>query len=110
MLSSQVRGDCQRPSLAFISTKYLISKLHCNIINKVMDIFTTGLVVLFVMTAIFYIVLFSFIYYWHLKKITFVVVPVFFTFEFFIAGFLIISIISIVVNFLPELLTVTKWQ
>ncbi len=66
-----------------------------------MDIFTTGIIVLFAMTAIFYIVLFSFIYYWHLKKITFVVVPVFFTFEFFITGFFIVSIVSIILNYLP---------
>ena len=69
-----------------------------------MDIFTTGIIVLFVMTAIFYIVLFSFIYYWHLKKITFVVVPVIFTFEFFVTGVFIVCIVSIILNFLPELI------
>ena len=68
-----------------------------------MDIFNIGLIVLFVMTAIFYIVLFSFVYYWHFKKITFVVVPMFFTFEFFIIGFFIISIVSIIINYLPEI-------
>jgi len=66
-----------------------------------MDIFTTGIVVLFVATAIFYIVLFSFIYYWHLTKITYVVVPVFFTFEFFITGFFIVSIVAIILNYVP---------
>ena len=68
-----------------------------------MDIFTTGLIVLFAMTAIFYIVLFSFIFYWHLRNITFVVVPVFFTFEFFIMGFFVVSIVSIILNYLPDL-------
>jgi len=68
-----------------------------------MDIFTTGIVVLFVMTAIFYIVTFSFIFYWHLKKVTFVVVPMIFTFEFFISGFLVVSIVSIILNYLPVL-------
>lgn len=69
-----------------------------------MDVFTTGLIVLFVMTAIFYIVFFSFIYYWHFKKVTYIVVPVIFTFEFFAVGFLIVSIVSIILKFLPELI------
>ncbi len=68
-----------------------------------MDIFTTGLIVLFAATAIFYIVLFSFIYYWHLTKITFFVVPVFFAFEFFISGFFVVCIASIILNYLPVL-------
>jgi len=66
-----------------------------------MDVFTTGLIVLFVMTAIFYIVIFSFIFYWHLKKVSFVVVPVIFAFEFFATGFLVVSIVSIILNYLP---------
>ncbi|MGA2417770.1 MAG: hypothetical protein ABSF55_00825 [Candidatus Staskawiczbacteria bacterium] len=72
-----------------------------------MDVFTTGLIVLFVMAAIFYIVLFSFIFYWHLKKISFVVVPVIFAFEFLIIGFFIISIVSIIIQFLPDIIRVS---
>lgn len=68
-----------------------------------MDAFIIGLIVLFAMTAIFYIVLFSFIFYWHLKKISFVVVPAIFTFEFLIVGFLVISIVSIIIKYLPLL-------
>jgi len=68
------------------------------------DIFLTGLITLFVASAVFYAVLFSFIFYWHLKKITFVVVPVIFTFEFFIAGFFIVSIVSIILNYVPGLI------
>lgn len=68
-----------------------------------MDVFTTGLIVLLVMTAIFYIVLFSFIYYWHLRKISFVVVPAVFTFEFLIAGFFVVAIVSIIIKYVPEL-------
>lgn len=71
-----------------------------------MGIFLTGLVVLFVMTAIFYIVIFSFFYYWHLKKISFVVVPVIFAFEFLILGFLVVSIVSIILQYLPDLIRV----
>lgn len=69
-----------------------------------MDVFTIGLIILFIMTAIFYIVLFSFIFYWHLKKITFVIVPIIFTFEFFVMGFLVISIVSIIIQYLPDVI------
>lgn len=68
-----------------------------------MDVFTVGLITLFISTIVFYIVLFSFIFYWHLKKITFVVVPIIFTFEFFATGFLIVAIVSIVFQYLPVL-------
>jgi hypothetical protein len=73
-----------------------------------MDIFITLLIALFLATAIYYIVFFSLCYYWHNAKTTFVVVPIIYTFDFFVIGFLIISIISIVVNFLPEI--ITTWQ
>jgi hypothetical protein len=76
--------------------------------NILMDIFTTGLIVLFAMTAIFYIVLFSFIYYWHLTKISFIVVPMFFTFDFFAIGFLVISIVAIILNYLPVIIRFFK--
>ena len=69
-----------------------------------MEIFTTLLIVLFIATAIFYIIFFSFIYYWHLKKTSFVVVPAIFTFEFFLTGFLIVAIVSLVLNYAPYLL------
>ena len=69
-----------------------------------MDVFITSLITLFVMTAIFYIVIFSFIYYWHLKKITFIVLPLVFAFEFFVMGFFTISIVTIIIKYLPELI------
>jgi len=75
-----------------------------------MDIFSLLFIVLLIATAIYYIVFFSFIYYWHQKIATVIIVPMIFTFEFFIIGFLIISIASIVVTFLPEILTIIKWQ
>ena len=68
-----------------------------------MDVFTVGLIVLAVMTAIFYIVLFSFIFYWHLVKTSFLVVPMIFAFEFFVIGFFIVAIVSIILNYLPIL-------
>ena len=69
-----------------------------------MGVFSVGLIVLFVMTAIFYIVLFSFIFYWHLAKVSFFVVPLVFAFEFFATGFLIVSIASIILNYLPVII------
>ena len=66
-----------------------------------MDIFFILLIELFIATVIFYIVFFSFIYYWHLVKISYVIVPLIFAFEFFTAGFFIISLITIVVKYLP---------
>lgn len=69
-----------------------------------MDIFNTLLIFLFILTAIYYIVFFSLTYYWHEKKTTFVVVPAIYTFEFFVVGFLIISIVSIILNFFPNIL------
>ena len=69
-----------------------------------MDVFITGLIVLFTVTAIFYIVLFSFIFYWHLKRISYVVIPMIFAFEFFVMGFFVVSIVSIILNYLPDLI------
>jgi hypothetical protein len=74
-----------------------------------MDIFSILLIVLFIATAIYYVVFFALTYYWHESKLTFVILPMAYTFEFFIIGFLIISIISIIFNFFPELYTIL-WQ
>jgi hypothetical protein len=69
-----------------------------------MDVFTIGLIVLFAFTAVFYIVFFSFIYYWHQVKVSFVVLPIVFTFEFFLMGFFTVVIVSIIINYLPVLI------
>ena len=71
-----------------------------------MDIFTTGLIVLFLMTVLFFIVLFSFIFYWHLVDISYLVVPVIFTFEFFVMGFFVVSLVSIILKYLPDAIRV----
>ncbi|HQK63976.1 MAG TPA: hypothetical protein PLF16_02400 [Candidatus Staskawiczbacteria bacterium] len=77
-----------------------------------MDIFLTLLVVLFVFTAIFYVVYFSLTYYWHQTKMSFLVLPALATFEFFLIGFLVISLISILVNFMSQIsgAGVSVWQ
>jgi len=69
-----------------------------------MDVFNVGMITLYATTAVFFVVLFSFIFYWHLKKVTFLVVPLIFTFEFFIMGFLAVAIVSIVLHYLPILI------
>ena len=74
-----------------------------------MDVFMVGLIVLFVATAIFFIVLFSFIYYWHLVKVTYWVVPAVFTFEFFAISFLVVSLIAIILNYLPDIIRLSGY-
>jgi len=71
-----------------------------------MDFFTTGIITLLISAIVFYIILFSFIYYWHLKKISFIVLPVIFAFEFFLTGFLIVAIVSIILQYFPDLIRV----
>ena len=68
-----------------------------------MSYFFLGFIVLSVLTVIFYIVFFSLIYYWHEKKATFVIVPLLYTFKFFLTGFLLISLISIFLQYLPDI-------
>jgi hypothetical protein len=72
-----------------------------------MEIFTVGIITLFAITVLFYIVLFSFIYYWHLTKITFIVLPVVFTFEFFAICFFIVCLVSIAFTYIPVIINVT---
>ena len=72
-----------------------------------MDVFTVGIITLFAASAVFYIVFFSFIYYWHLVKISYIVMPVIFTFEFFAMGFFVVSIVSIIIQYLPQLIKIS---
>lgn len=60
---------------------------------------------LLVATLIYYLIFAGFIWYWHEKKITVLVVPLLFTFEFFLFGFLIISLIAVVIQYAPEALS-----
>ena len=66
-----------------------------------MTYFFIGVNILFVATLIFYIVFLSLVYYWHNTKTTVVVVPLIFTFEFFLIGFLVVSIVSILLEYVP---------
>ncbi|OGZ71720.1 MAG: hypothetical protein A2904_02065 [Candidatus Staskawiczbacteria bacterium RIFCSPLOWO2_01_FULL_33_9] len=69
-----------------------------------MTYFFIGVNILFVATLIFYIVFLSLVYYWHNTKTTVVVVPLIFTFEFFLIGFLVVSIVSILFEYVPIIL------
>jgi hypothetical protein len=69
-----------------------------------MSYFFIGLYILLGLTAIYYVVFFALLYYWHEKKATFVVVPIIFTFYFFSIGFLVISIASLAIQYLPNFL------
>lgn len=70
-----------------------------------MSYFFFGTIILLVTTLIFYVVFVSLIYYWREKNLSVVVIPLLFTFEFFVIGFLIVSLISILFQFLPDIVT-----
>jgi len=70
-----------------------------------MDIFSLLLIILFIATAIFYVVFFSFVYYWHAVKMTYIIVPLLFTFEFFAIGFFVVCIASLIVQYYPVFLS-----
>ncbi len=69
-----------------------------------MSYFLWGTIILFVATVIFYIVFFSLIYYWRETKVSPLVVPLIFTFEFFLTGFLVVSIVSLILQYLPKII------
>lgn len=70
-----------------------------------MDVFIVGALTLFVFTVLFYGIFFGFVFYWHLKKITFVVVPIIFTFEFFWRGAIIVFLVTLAFKFFPLLIS-----
>lgn len=70
-----------------------------------MSYFFIGINILFGATIIYYIVFFSLIYYWHLKKTSFVIVPALFTFDFFVIGFLVVSLVSILLEYVPKIIS-----
>lgn len=70
--------------------------------------FFWGTLILFGLTILFYIVCVSLIYYWHEKRATYVVLPLLYTFEFFVIGFFILSLICLIVQYFPEIVAITK--
>jgi len=70
--------------------------------------FFWGTIILLVSTAIYYIIFFSLVYYWRETRANYVVVPLLYTFDFFIAAFLIISFACIFLQYFPEALTLIR--
>jgi len=68
-----------------------------------MSYFFLGTIILLSATAIYYIVFFSLVYYWRETKANFIVVPLLYTFEFFITGFLIVSLACLLLQYLPDI-------
>ena len=60
-----------------------------------------GLIILLAATLIYYLVFFGLVYYWHERKETVVIVPLIYTFEFFLIGFLVVGVVC---------LTLQHWQ
>jgi len=67
----------------------------------ILTLFFWAMMILLVATLIFYAVFFGLIYYWHVTKITILIVPLIFTFEFFLIGFLVVSLAVIILNYAP---------
>ena len=62
-------------------------------------------IALLVATVIFYLIFLAFIYYYHEKRTTLLIVPLLYTFDVFITGFLVICLASLAVAYAPQL-----WQ
>jgi len=60
--------------------------------------------ILLLLTIIYYAVFFGFVYYWHEKVQTYIIVPLIYAFEFFIIGFLVIIAASILLEYVPQLM------
>ena len=67
--------------------------------------FFWGLIILLAVNLIYYIVFFSLIFYWHDRKTSFVVVPIIFTFEFFLVTFLVFVAVELILNYFTEIST-----
>ena len=76
--------------------------------------FTWVILILFSATAVFYIIFLSFVYYWYRsdpKAHTFMaplIVPVIYTFEFFLISFLLLSLLYIIASYLPDFLNLAE--
>lgn len=69
-----------------------------------MSYFLWGTIILLSASAIFYSAFVLMIYYWHEKKITVLIVPFLYAFDFFVISFLIIFPIAFLLEYFPEIL------
>ena len=67
--------------------------------------FLLGTKILFLLTIIFYIVFFCLTFYWAETKSTFLIVPLLYTFKFFLIGFAVVVVISLFIESLPIILS-----
>jgi hypothetical protein len=74
-----------------------------------MNYFFIGVYILFFTTTLYYITMFALSYYWHEKKTSYVVVPLIFTFKFFVAGFLVVSALAFILSYLPKILELLNY-
>ena len=74
-----------------------------NMLFQITPLFA-GTLVLFGATIIFYIGAVLLLYYWHEAKPTFIVLPMLYSFNFFIIGFLLLALVAILFQYTPEIL------
>ena len=65
--------------------------------------FLLGMQILSFLTIIFFAIFFGLVYYWHEAKVTYLVVPLFYTLKFFLFGFLIVIVLSLLLEYAPQL-------
>lgn len=70
-----------------------------------MSYFYLGIIILGVFTIAYYLVFLGLFIYWHDRKTSIVIPPLIFAFRFFLAGFLIVSAISLLLENLPQLIS-----
>ncbi len=65
--------------------------------------FGIGIKVLFVVTVIFYLIFFGFVLFWSKTKVTPIIVPLIYTFKFFLGGVMVVAIISFFLEIIPNI-------
>gem|GEM_PF-2525181 len=69
-----------------------------------MSYFFWASLILVILTVLFAIVFSSLAYYWHEKRQSVMVVPLLYTFEFFITAFFILFLLAFLLQYLPNIL------
>ncbi len=61
-------------------------------------------ITLFIVTLIYYLVWLGLVWYWHEKKTSLLIIPLLYTFDFFIIAFLVMSLVVIVLTYTPDII------
>jgi len=72
-----------------------------------MSYFYIGTIILAISTVAYYIGFFVLIFYWRQNKTSYIVAPFILTFRFFFTGFLIVSAVSLILENLPKIMSLT---